>query len=169
MWYVRTYVTNEDIMSGVRTYIRSCRKRVMSELILHTKIWFLVSEFTLHMKTCNVRTYVTHEYEMCSVRTYGTYEKCDLSETMLHTKICCPMTKLMFHTKMCISWTYVTHEKSLRKSDILCYTQKYDVLYPESCYIQKCVMYERKYEMISARTYEPYENLICHNLCYILK
>ena len=67
LWYTQKY----DILCLNLCYIQKCN---MSEHMLLTKIWWLVSELMMHTKMCNVWTYVPNEYEICSVRTKDTYE-----------------------------------------------------------------------------------------------
>ena len=66
MCNVRTYVTHE--WGVFFPNLRYIRKYNMSEPMLHTKIWCLVSELILYMKMCNVRTHFTHENMMSFVR-----------------------------------------------------------------------------------------------------
>ena len=59
--YVRTYVTNENMMSGFRAYItKMCNVRTH---VTHENIMSCVRTYVTY-KMCNVRTYVTHEYEI---------------------------------------------------------------------------------------------------------
>ena len=46
--------------------------------MLHTNIWCLVSELILHAKMYNVRTHVARENMMSCVRTYVTYKICNV-------------------------------------------------------------------------------------------
>ena len=98
MYNVRTYFTTEYEMFSVRTYVtyenmiclNLCYKRkydvwcpnlyyiirkcVMSEPIMHRKIWYLLSEIMLHL-TCVRSEHMLHtNMRLFSVRTNVTYE-----------------------------------------------------------------------------------------------
>ena len=117
----------------VRTYIYVTTKCIMSEALLHTKIWSLVSEFMLH----SIHVYV-------------------MSEHTFHTNMRFVLSELVLYTKMCNVRSYVTHEYEMfsvrtyviRICPNLCYTRKYDVL---------CVTHE--FMMSCVRTFVTYENV----------
>ena len=95
MFNVRTrYTRIQAVFCPNLCYIQKC---TMSEHMLHTKLWCLVSELMIHSKMCDIGTYVTHEN---IIRT---------NERMLHTKIWCLESALMSLIKICnvhSSWTF---------------------------------------------------------------
>ena len=153
----RIYVTHENMMYLNLYYIRKC---VMSEPMLHTKVWCLVfrtyiqnlyqlnvlhtnmrllwSELMLHTKMSNDRTYVPRIWDvfcpnLCNIRKYN------MSEHMLHTKIWC----------------------------LVLYTKRYNV---RTCVAQKiwCLVSELMpvtYKMCNVRTYvtRKYAIIFCPN------
>ena len=97
MWYVRIYVTNENIMflfdlllhtkmCNVWTYVYTrmwnvfCpvlwyMRNILCPNLLYTRKYdVFLSKMMLHMTMLYLRTYVTHEHIMSFVRTYVTYE-----------------------------------------------------------------------------------------------
>ena len=131
-------------------YIRQCH---MSEPMLPTKIWCLVSELMLHTKMCNVRTYATHEFEMYSNRTYFTLRnvKCPNVQCtcMLHTSMMsCIRTYVTYVNEYNVR-TQVTHENRMTRERIF-------VAY-KMCNVRTHVLH--KYEICSVRTNVTYENV----------
>ena len=149
MWYVRTYVANENTLSCVRSYVaydnvlclniyypriwnmfypNFCyiRKIFTSEIMLHMKIWFLVQNVFAHdnvicLKLCHPRKYDV----LLSELTLHTM----MSEHMLHTNVTCILSELTLHREIKYVRTYVTHAKC-------------DGLCPNFWYIRKCVISE---------------------------
>ena len=119
LFSVRTNVTYENLLCPNICYTRIwgvlfpnlcyIPKYNMSEPMLYTKIWCLVSELILHTNMCNVWTNVTHKTMMYCVRTHFTY-KCVMSEHILHTNMKLYSVRINVHSKMCNVRTYATHE-----------------------------------------------------------
>ena len=97
---VQTYFTHEYEMYSVKSMLNT--KCNMSEHMLHTKIWCIVSELMLHTTMCIVRTYVTHEHLMPFVWTLCHIKTCVMS------KIC--FARIYNIHIQCSARTNVTYE-----------------------------------------------------------